>query len=932
MRTTGFQSLGRDAELDAARAALAGDDSTSTLLIVGDEGLGKTTFLRDVLSLAGHRTTLSLTPVEFESSMPYAGLHEFLAPHAREFDKLPQPQRRALETAFGYADGTTNDRFLVGLATASILAATAPAVCLVDDAQWLDEESARALAVASRRLDSAACLLVLATRPDPRIEAWFSGARRLDLTPLGTATARRILDRGMVGPLDPVVADQIVAEARGNPLVLQLLTTKPPAALAGGFGVSPLGPTALMDMYWERVQALPRETQKLVLLAAADPTGSVDLFRRACGVLGLGAELIQPAVDDGLLELSPRLCFAHPTIRSVVYLRADSDTRRAVHAALAAVTDRRHDPVREVWHRSQAARRPDADLVRDLAELADDARVRGGPAAAASFLSRAASLSSDPDLVARLQHRAAEARRDAGDLEGARALAAAARIYTADPRRLAEIRVLEARTDFERRYGRAEAESLFNAASALWEFDPQSSSETMLRTLAATMIAGPTVRSPSAPELARRVLALTREPVDSAGTCAIVLDALALSLARTPADAVPAARRAVDHLLGRSRDGLADVEPFWLWLMTSLAWDDDAAVRLTQTYLDAATRQGRMGDIPIALNCRATLHLHAGEIDDAIRLTKLAAEARELTGAGSNYVVDLPLAAWRGKLGEVQRLSRLAQEQASRHGGRRILSSASYAQMVLFNGLCRYDRAISPLPAREVEIGFHASIPPEQVEAAVRVGDGSHARDHAQLVREYATAAATPWASGMDLRCRALLEDDAEVESLYLGSIEVLGYSRSAVQRARSQLLYGEWLRRRRRPTESRAVLREAYETFSALAAEAFAQRAARELRALGEETRSAETRPLTAQQLAVARLAAKGITTREIAGILTVSPRTVDTHLRSIFGRLGVTSRRQIGEALEREYGSQRLAQPSDPSPTKTPARVLMNESDHGA
>jgi DNA-binding CsgD family transcriptional regulator len=348
--------------------------------------------------------------------------------------------------------------------------------------------------------------------------------------------------------------------------------------------------------------------------------------------------------------------------------------------------------------------------------------------------------------------------------------------------------------------------------------------------------------------------------------------------------------------------------------MTSLAWDDDAAIRLTQTYLDAATRQGRMGDIPIALNCRATLHLHAGEIGDAMRLTSLAADARELTGAGSNYVVDLPLAAWRGRSDEVQRLARLAQEQASSHGGRRILSSASYAQMILFNALCRYDRAISPLPSQDIEIGFHASIPPEQVEAAVRAGDGSHARDHAELVREYATAAATPWATGMDLRCRALLEKDSDVEGLYVGSIEALGRSRSPVQRARSQLLYGEWLRRRRRPSESRTVLREAYETFSALAAEAFAQRAARELRALGEETRSAEARgPLTAQQLAVARLAARGITTKEIAGILTVSPRTVDTHLRSIFGRLGVTSRRQIGEALEREYGSQQLANAPD-------------------
>lgn len=916
MTGTGVHSLGRDTELDAARAVLAGDDSTSTLFVVGEAGLGKTTFLRDVQLLASQRRVMSLTPVEFESSMPYAGLHELLAPHAGHFDRLPQPQRRALDVAFGYVGDTANDPFLVGLATAGILAAGAPAVCLVDDAHWLDQESARSLAVASRRLAGSGCLLVVATRPHPRIETLFAAARRLDLTPLGSATAHQILDRGVVGPLDSVVADQIVSEARGNPLVLQLLTTRPPAATAGGFGVSPtpLGSTALGDMYWERVQALPRETQKLVLLAAADPTGSVDLFRRASRVLGLDADLIRPAADDGLLELSPRVCFAHPTVRSVVYSRASTDARQAIHAALAAVTDRRQDPVREVWHRSLAARLPDADLVRELVELADDARLRGGPAAAASFLSRAATLSPEPDLVARLQQRAAEARRDAGDLEGARALAAAARIYTSDPRQLAQIRVLEARTEFEQRYGRAEAESLFNAASALWEFDPQSSSETMLRTLTAIMIAGPTVRSPSAPELARRVLSITREAVPATGTSSIVLEALALSLARAPADAVPAARRAVDHLLARSGDGLADLEPFWLWLMSSLAWDDDAAIRLTQTYLDAATRQGRVGDIPIALNCRATLHLHAGEIGDAMRLTSLAADARELTGAGSNYVVDLPLAAWRGRSDEVRRLARLAQEQASSHGGRRILSSASYAQMILFNALCRYDRAISPLPSQEIEIGFHASIPPEQVEAAVRVGDDSHARDHAQLVQEYATAAATPWATGMDLRCRALLEENDDVDSLYVSSIEALADSRSPVQRARSQLLYGEWLRRRRRPTESRAVLREAHEIFSALGAEAFAQRAARELRALGEETRSAEARgPLTAQQLAVARLAARGITTKEIAGILTVSPRTVDTHLRSIFGRLGVTSRRQIGEALEREYGSQQLAQTPD-------------------
>src|SRR5918996_3073170 len=419
--------VGRLVELlEAARAGQSG-----ALVLRGEAGIGKTALLNHVGSRGDGARVLHAEGVEAEMELPFAALHQLCAPLLAALDGLPAPQRGALETAFGLSSGRRPDRFLVGLAVLTLLSDAAeaqPLVCLVDDAQWLDRSSAQVLAFVARRLEAEGVIMLFAEREGDR-QGDLVGLPDLQLERLSYADARELLASANLGVLDERVRDRIIAETRGNPLaLLELPRALAPTSLAGGFAVADGLPLEgrIEASFRSRVLGLPEETQRLLLLSAAEPLGDPALLWRAAARLGLGTEAAAPAEAADLIELGTRVTFRPPLLRSAVYHAAAPEQRRAVHGALADATDPELDPDRRAWHRAHAALEPDEDVAAELERSADRAKARGGLAAAAAFLERAAVLTPDPRRRAQRSLGAARRKRLAGLPEAAAALLASA--------------------------------------------------------------------------------------------------------------------------------------------------------------------------------------------------------------------------------------------------------------------------------------------------------------------------------------------------------------------------------------------------------------------------------------------------------------------------------------------------------------------------
>lgn len=890
-----------------ARAGRSG-----VLVVRGEAGIGKTALLehgRDAAEASGFRVESSIG-VAAETQFAFAGLHQLCAPLLDRVDTLPDPQRSALGVAFGRRDGVAPDRFLVGLAALNLLAEVAeeaPLLCLVDDAQWLDEASAQVVAFVARRLAAERIALVLAARDQPDGESVaFGGLPELRLGGLGESDARALLAGAVRTPLDDRVRDRIVAEARGNPLaLLELPLSWQPAQQAGGFELPEvLGvPNRIEESFRRRSGSLPTETRLFLLVAAAEPTGDVALLWRAAAQLGIAREAATPAEATGLLQIDTRVRFRHPLVRSAVYQAAPLPDRRRAHGALAAATDPQVDPDRRAWHRAHAVLGTDEEVAAELERSAGRARARGGLAAAGAFLQRSTELSPEPSDRTRRALEAAQAKHEAGASEAALELLAVAAVGPLDSLQQARLALLRAQIVFHLTRGSEVPGMLLDAAVTLAPLDAALSCETYLHALDAAIVNGDSL---SVVRIAEAALAgpgtrVRARPVN------LLLDGLAMSVARGYAAGAQQLRLALEALRRSTREGdlhASESRP-WLWLAGRVAvgiLEDGLAHELAACNVDLARADGAMAGLPAALRLQANVLIISGQLT---RAEALAAESETITEATGGVVLrhaHIILAAWRGDRAHVTELNDLTRRDARFPEDGAEAALAHYALAVLHNGLGEYSAAqqFAERACDSVELSLSSVGLPELIEASVRAGDAERAALALEQLSSRARASGTSWALGLESRSRALTITGPEAEEHYREAIAHLGASLIAGEAARAHLLYGEWLRRAGRRQDAREALRTAHEMLSDMGAEGFASRAARELRATGEHPRKRTAQPtdaLTAHELQIARLVATGATSREVGAQLFLSPRTIEAHLRNIFRKLGITSRRELRE-----------------------------------
>jgi DNA-binding CsgD family transcriptional regulator len=906
--------LGRRSEraaLDELVASVRSGPSRA-LVLRGEPGAGKTALLDYLAQHASGCDIARAAGVEPEMELAYAGLQQLCAPFADRLERLPGPQRDALGTAFGLRDGDAPDRFLVGLAVLSLMSDVAeerPLVSIVDDAQWLDAASAHALAFVARRLGTESVGLIFAVR-EPSGERNFEGLPELVVGGLDDRDALELLGTVVAGPLDEQVRDRIVAETRGNPLaLLELPRGRTLAELAGGFGLAN-GGLALSGRIerslMERLAPLPASARLLLLVAAAESVGDPVVVWRAAAELGVGPDAAAPAVGLGLIDFGAQVRFGHPLVRSAVKAAATPEERQRAHGAVAAVTDAAVDPDRHAWHLALATAGLDEDVAAELERSAGRARARGGLAAEAAFLERAVELTPDPERRAQRALLAARAKHQAGANDAALRLLALAQAGPLDELDQARAQRLHAQFTFAMTRGRDAPPLLLEAARRLEPLDPTLARETYLEAFAAALSADRLVGAGDVHEVAAAVLAADWE--SSTRPSDLLLDGLARLTHDGYVAAVPALKDAL-RAFGDERFSDED-ELRWLWLAARIARalaDDQAWDELTARHLELARRAGAFSLLPLALTDRAVVELIFGRIEVA---TSLAAEADAVVAATGSHVAQrttIALANWRGRDGEALALIEARRQDVLQRGEGLWLVANDWGSAQRYNGLGRYDDALAAAErAAEDPRGLGPSIwvLAELIEAAVRSGQAERATGPLAQIAELAHAAGTDWALGTHARAAAMLADGATAERLYREAIERLSriHSPGSQTVARAHLLYGEWLRRQHRRVDAREQLRVAHAMLAGMGADAFAERARRELQATGETVRKRTVETLdelTPQEVQIARLAADGQTNPEIGSQLFLSPRTVEWHLSKVFGKLGISSRKELRVAL---------------------------------
>jgi DNA-binding CsgD family transcriptional regulator len=907
-RAPTVQLLGRQRERDVLDRVLeaARDGRGAVLAVYGEPGVGKTALLEYAIEAGGDFRVARAVGVEAEMELAFAALHQLCSPSLDLIDHLPEPQREALEVALGLNVGRPPNPFLVGLAVLNLLSEAAeaqPLIAVVDDAQWLDRESARLLAFVARRLLAEKIAIVFAAR-EPIGE--LAGFAQLQVEPLGHRDARALLESILPARLDEQVLERIVVETRGNPLaLLELPRGLTPAQLAGGFGLPPALPlsTGIEESFKRRLVRLPRDARQLLLLAAAEPLGDPALLWRAAKQLGIPDSAAQAAELEGLLRLDGAVTFRHPLVRSAVYEAAEPSERRTVHRALADATDREIDPDRQAWHRAQAAATPDEEVAADLERSAARAQARGGFAAAAAFLERATALTPEESRRSGRALAAAHAKLQAGALDDALRLVATAESGVLSELEQARAELLRARIAFVSTRGSDAAPLLVEAAERLREIDPELARETYLEALTAAIFAGP-LAGPGASSHEVAQAAKTAPPALKPRGLDQLLDGLVALLTDTYDAAVPILRK-TQHSFGA---GMSETEQLrWMWggtVSAMLLWDDERWERLSDRHLQLVRETGALGDLEIALGHRGQMHVFAGELASAASLHEAIEEAIQITGSPLAPYHGLGLVAMRGRETEARGFIDKARAEVIERGEGAGLEFMDWAEAVLFNGLGRYAEALaaSRLVLERAELVPVNWAMPELVEAAVRTGARELAAETDRRLTDRSRASGTDWALGVAARSHALVVEDGRADGLYAESIERLARTRVAVDLARARLLYGEWLRRQSRRMDAREELRIAYEMFTDFGMEAFAERAHVELEATGEHARrrTAETRAdLTPQEAQISALAAQGHTNKEIAAQLFISPSTVEYHLRKVFRKLGVKSRTQLASRL---------------------------------
>jgi DNA-binding CsgD family transcriptional regulator len=895
--------------LDRLLDAVRGGDSAA-LVIRGEAGIGKTALMRYcVRQAAGFRVT-QIAGVESEMELPFAGLHQICVPLLDWVSSLPEPQQNALRVAFGLASGPAPDRFLVALATLSLLAEVAaqrPLLCVIDDAQWLDDASSQVLTFVARRLRAESVMTLFAAR-ESTSDSRLQGLPRLHLRGLPEQDARALLATVVPGRLDDGVRDRIVAETGGNPLaLLELPQTMTAAELAGGFAQPDWRDLTdqLEAHYLRRHQVLPDTSQRLVLLAAADPTGDATLLWRAAQNLGTALEVATPSVTDQFFNIGARVHFHHPLVRSAVYRAAPQQDRQRVHLALAAATDAQVDPDRRAWHLATAANQPDEDVAAELERSAGRAHARGGLAAAAAFLQRAVALTPDPARRAQRALDAAQASLGAGAYDPALRLLAVAEASSLDDLQRGRLQLLHGMVAHAQRRGSDAPPLLLQAAQTLESMDPRFARETYLDAWSAALFAGKLAGAGSLYEVSRAVRRAPPAPTPQR-PCDELMDGFALLLTK--------GRRLGEGLLRQATEGFAadraTVEEVlrWGWLATIgavVVWDYERCVAIANRTVNLARDVGDLTVLAVALNIETQAVAMSGDYQRAEQLITEADVVTEATGTQVLQYGALYLRGFQGRQHDVARLSDVTMRDAVAGGQGTAIEYVDLAAAVIMNGAGRYRQALARARAAadatpELVVAGWALL--EVIEAAARSGATDAGHEALERLAERNQTIDTDWGRGLEARSRALLTDGTGAESHYRESIERLARTPLRPELARSHLVYGEWLRRRQRRTDARHQLRTAHDMLTTIGMDAFAERARHELQATGETVRKRRdnTRTdLTVQEAHIARLARDGRTNPEIGAELYLSARTVEWHLRNVFTKLGITSRRALREAL---------------------------------
>ena len=887
-----------------------GGDS-QVLVVRGEAGIGKTALLDRLTAAATGCRIARAAGVESEMELPFAALHQLCGPHLDRIDDLPERQREALGTAFRLRSGSAPDPFVVGLATLTLLSQVAeerPLICVVDDAQWLDQASAQALEFVARRLAAEPVALVLAVRD----ELLFDGLPAMVVRGLGDDEAAALLDSAP-GGLDPRVRERILAECRGNPLaLLELPRGLSRAELAFG-GATDAEATPLVHRlereFLRQLTPLPVSTRRLLLVAAAEPVGDAGLLWLAAARLGIGAAAAADAERTGLVAFRDQVRFRHPLVRSAVYRSAGLAERRETHRVLAESTDPRADPDRRAWHRAHAAVGPDEEVAADLERCADRAATHGGIAAAAAFLDQAAALTPDPARRVRRSLDAAQAKAHAGAFPDALAVLATTEAGSLSPAEHARVELLRAQISFISDRGNVALPLLLSAAERLEPLDPQLARDTYLDAMSAALFAGRFAAGTRAGQVATAVrAAAARENRDDRKERKndVLLDGLATLFTDGYPAAAPVLHRAVHAFATEELTMEEALRSAWLSVATASAlWNDADWDAITRRHLSIARSSGALSALPLALDTRTVVQLFTGDLAAAAALVEERRSVAEATRSTLSPYGEIGLLAVRGQADRAEPMIRACLADVTERGEGVGVNLSQWARAVLCNGLGRYPEAVAA--AREAaadprELGLPQWALAELIEAAVYSGDTATATTALDQLSPMARASGTDWALGVEASRRALVEGGAGADDRHREAIERLDRTLMGLEAARARLLYGEWLRREGRRVDARVQLRAAHEAFHRMGADAFAGRTARELQATGETIRRRTVEApgkLTAQEAHIARLASEGLTNPEIGAALYISPRTVEWHLRRIYSKLGVGNRRRLRQTL---------------------------------
>jgi DNA-binding CsgD family transcriptional regulator len=907
--------VGRDSALEALDDLLSSARAGSSDVVVlrGGPGIGKTTLLEHAIRSATDLQVARVGGVESELDLPYAALHQLLTPFIDGIDELPGPQRDAIATTVGLAGGDPADPFLVALATRTLLSSAsdgAGLLCAIDDAEWLDAASVQVLSFVARRVGSEGLAMLFTVGARQPAPVALDGLPELRLSELGDEDSRQLLRSEVAGTLDGVVMDRLIGEAGGNPLALiELAHSLTPEQLTG---VSPLPEALPLGEQLERtllrnVRALPTEVQSMLVLVASERSGDPVVLGRAADTLGLPNRALAQA--EPVLRIGPQITFRHELVRSAVYAGASDRLRREAHLALAAALDPVADQDLAAWHRAAAAVEADETVAADLETSAPRARERGGLAAAAAVLERAARLS--PDAAARVSRtlHAAEARLASGDVGRASILLGQAAPELLNERQRAEAQRLRATLALARGDDGGASLLLLDAARGLERFDLRGARDTYLDAFAAAMFAGRLAVDGGLAAISTAAHRALSMPSAHATAADFLLDGFATLFSDGPAAAAPSLRRGMKLALdgaGLRAVGLAVSAGFELW-------DESAIHALAARRVDLARETGALLDLPIGLSQLGAAEIVVGRFGSAEASFDEADEISASTGnpgvLGHTEPGKLLIAAWRGQEQRSRRLAQACSADGSARGFGSLVGFAHYALTILELGLGHYREAMLAAQDASLDPSLVTRTAPELAEAASRAGEREVAAQAVSHLTQSAVASGTPWALGTLARSQALLSDGTEAEDLYVEAIEQLRQCRATPQLARARLLYGEWLRRERRRRDAREELRAACELFEAIDADAFADRARTELGATGRRLRrhaDGSAEPLTPHERRIASLVGEDASNAEIAAQLFISPRTVEYHLAKVFRKLGIRSRAEVARALEENRSRQ--------------------------